>query len=114
MTRNSGPIQALLADVYMDALSDRELRGDVLRERLSTLAAAIKEEKSWESEADPNRREWGLQYGFFRPTPDWYGLVCWTCKYGGHRFQDCPTKWGGDPRSLGTKLSGAQQQETVN
>lgn len=35
-TRNSGPIQALLADVYMDALSDRELR-----EGPSTLAAAI-------------------------------------------------------------------------
>ena len=25
-TENSGPIQALLADIYMDALSDRELR----------------------------------------------------------------------------------------
>ena len=39
--RNSGPIQALLADTYMDALSDRELRGDVLREGPSTLAEAI-------------------------------------------------------------------------
>lgn len=40
-TQNSGPIQALLADVYMDALSDRELRGDVLKEGPSTLAADI-------------------------------------------------------------------------
>ena len=39
--RNSGPIQALIAVTYMDALSDRELRGDVLRERPSTLAEAI-------------------------------------------------------------------------
>lgn len=40
-TQNSGPIHALLADVYMDALSDRELRGDVLKEGPSTLAADI-------------------------------------------------------------------------
>ena len=39
-TQNSGSIQALLADVYMDPLSDRELRGDVLREGPSALAAA--------------------------------------------------------------------------
>ena len=40
--RNNGPIQALLADTYMDALSDRELRDDVQREGPSTLAEAIK------------------------------------------------------------------------
>ena len=39
--RNSGPIQALLADTYMNALSDRELRGDVPREGPSTLAETI-------------------------------------------------------------------------
>ena len=39
--RNSGPIQALLADTYMDTLSDRELWDDVLREGPSTLAEAI-------------------------------------------------------------------------
>ena len=58
-------------------------------------------EENWELEADPNRREWDLRYGFFRPTPDRHRLVRWTCKYGGHRSQDCTTKWGGDPRSLG-------------
>ena len=56
-TRNSGPIQALLADVYMDALSDRELRGDVLREGPSTLAAAIEEARNskrlWKKGVDP-------------------------------------------------------------
>ena len=39
--RNSGSIQALLADTYMDALSDRELRGGVLREGPSTMVEAI-------------------------------------------------------------------------
>ena len=38
-TWNSGPIQALLADVCMDVLSDRELWGNVLREGSRTLAA---------------------------------------------------------------------------
>lgn len=26
--------------------------------------------------------------------------MCWICKYGGHRARDCPTNYGGDPRSL--------------
>ena len=46
--RNSGPIQTLLADTYMDALSDREQRGDVLREEPSTLAEAIEEARNSE------------------------------------------------------------------
>ena len=114
----------------MDALSDRELRGTVLREGPSTLAEAIEaasnserlwdgirgsmawdprgtnimrrkdqvrardpkeEEESWESETDPNRREWDLRYRFYRPTPDWYGLVCRICNYGGHRSRECHT-----------------------
>ena len=49
-------------------------------------------EENWESEADPNRQEWDPRYGFYRPMPDWYGLVYGTCKYGGHRSQDCLTK----------------------
>ena len=40
-TRDSGSIQALLADAYMDALGDKELRCDVLRKGPSTLAAAV-------------------------------------------------------------------------
>ena len=136
-TRNNGPIQALLADMYMDVLSNREWHGDVLREEPSILVAAIEAarnserlwdrirgsmardprrtkimkkkeqvwvwdlkeevEENWELEADLNRREWDPRYRFYRPMSDRYGLVCWTCKYSGHRYQDCPTKWGGDP-----------------
>ena len=57
-------------------------------------------EESWESVADPNRREWDLRYRFYRPTPDRYGLMCGTCKYCGHMTRDCPTNWGRDPRFL--------------
>ena len=136
-TRNSGLIQALLADTYMDALSDRKLRGDVLREEPSTLAEAIeadrnskrlwdrirgsvgrdlrgtnivkerdqfrardpKEVEGWESEADPNGRKWDPRYRFYRPSPDWYGIVCGTCNHGGHRSRDCPTNLGRDSMS---------------
>ena len=58
-------------------------------------------EENWESEAHPNRQEWDLRYGFYKPTTDRYGLVCWTCKYSGHRSWNCAVKWGGDPRSQG-------------
>ena len=70
------------------------------KDQVRTLDPKEELEESWESEADPNRREWGLRYRFYRPTPDRYGLVCGTCKYGGHRSRDCPTNWGKDPRSL--------------
>ena len=57
-------------------------------------------EESWESEADLNTREWDPRYRFYRPTPDWYGLVCGICNYGGHKSRDCRTIWGRGPRSL--------------
>ena len=113
-TWNSGPIQALLADVYMDACNSEQLwdriRGSMARDPRGTNIMKKKDqvqvwdlkeevEECWESEADWNRREWDLQYGFYRPTPAHTGLVCQTRKYGGHRSQSCPTKWGGNPRS---------------
>lgn len=81
-------------------------------------------EENWELEADPNKREWDLRYGFYKSTPGRYGLVCWTCKYAGHRArtiqpigEEMPGLW--DPivrpvANTGTRLCGVRQQGTVN
>ena len=62
--QNSGLIQALLTDMYMDVLSDRELQSDVLREGPSTLAAAIKAARNSERLWDRIRGVWlGTQGG---------------------------------------------------
>ena len=61
-------------------------------------------EESWESEADPNRREWDLRYGFFKPNPDRYGLVCWTCKYRGAHVSGLSDQVERGPQVPGTQL----------
>lgn len=104
-------MQAQLADLYVEALSEEHIHHNVLKEGPLKLSVAVVKvfrkriqvqgrevDRQVEVELDEweevcNRRTWMLGHRFYKPTSGRLRLTCLTC-HEGHRSVDGPTRWG--------------------